>query len=153
MESLESKLDRLSPGERREVEDFVDFLIQRAEGIRVTVQVAPASRDIQQPAKSIAPPLITADPIVPEEPAAYIPPHEISASPEPVLPAAEPAQPSLIREIETDDGLLDYGRFEKAASPAPFPPSPADEAVKKVRRKLIQKSEQASKNQMLDWID
>ena len=34
MESLESKLDRLSPEQRREVEDFVDFLIQRAEGIR-----------------------------------------------------------------------------------------------------------------------
>ena len=44
MESLENKLDRLTPDQRREVEDFVDFLIQRAEGIHVTVQVAPASR-------------------------------------------------------------------------------------------------------------
>ena len=82
MDSLDSKLDRLSAEQRREVEDFVDFLIQRAEGNRVTVQVAPASRDPQQPAKSIAPPLITADPVVPDEPAAYTAPHEIPAVPE-----------------------------------------------------------------------
>ena len=37
MDSLESKLDRLSAEQAREAEDFIDFLIQRAEGIRVTV--------------------------------------------------------------------------------------------------------------------
>ena len=37
------------------------------------------------------------------------------------------------------DGYFDYGKFEKAASPAPLPPSPADAAVKKVKRKLSQK--------------
>jgi len=155
MESLESKLDRLSPDQRREVEDFVDYLIQRAEGIRVTVQVAPASRDAAPSLKSVAPPLITADPVVPEEPAAYPAPHEIPASPELIQPAAaDPVpQPPLVQEIETDDGLLDYGRFEKAAAAkAPLPPSPADAAIQKVKRKLIQKSE-AEKNQMLDWID
>ena len=67
MESLESKLDRLSPDQRREVEDFVDFLIQRAEGIRVTVQVA--SHDVPSLAKSVAPPLITPDSVPVEEPA------------------------------------------------------------------------------------
>ena len=30
MESLESKLDRLSPEQRKEVEDFVDFLLFRS---------------------------------------------------------------------------------------------------------------------------
>jgi hypothetical protein len=158
MESLESKLDRLTPGERREVEDFVDFLIQRAEGIRAPVPVASALPVMSAPARSIAPPLITADPVVPDEPAAYPAPHEIPAAPELIQPAAaEPAsQPRapLIREIETDDGLLDYGRFEKAAAAAkaPLPPSPADAAIQKVKRKLIQKSE-PEKNQMLDWID
>ena len=29
MESLESKLDRLTPEQRREIEDFVDFLLHR----------------------------------------------------------------------------------------------------------------------------
>ena len=155
MESLESKLDRLSPDQRREVEDFVDFLIQRAEGIRVTVQVSPASRDTVLPARSIAPPLISADPVVPEEPGAYPVPHEIPAPPVQSLLAADPTpQSPLVQEIETDDGLLDYGRFEKSAvvAKAQFPPSPADVAVQKVKRKLIQKSE-AQKNQMLDWID
>ncbi|WP_292370427.1 hypothetical protein [Methanoregula sp. UBA64] len=157
MESLESKLDRLTPGERREVEDFVDFLIQRAEGMRAPAPVVPAFRDTSAPARSIAPPLITADPVVPDEPVAYPAPapHEIPAAPELIQPAASPApQPPLVLEIETDDGLLDYGRFEKgaAAARAPLPPSPADAAIQKVKRKLIQKSE-PPKNQMLDWID
>lgn len=152
MESLESKLDRLSPDQRREVEDFVDFLIQRAEGIRVTVQVAPASRDALPSIKSVAPPLIMADPVVPEEPP-VLPPREevLPAAPEPV----QGAGPSpAIHEIETDDGYLDYGKFEKTAPAprAPLPPSPADAAVQKVKRRLIQKSE-AQKDKMLDWID
>ena len=148
MESLESKLDRLSPEQRREVEDFVDFLIQRVEGIRVTVQL-PFHDPI--PAKSIAPPLITPDPAPAEE----LP---VPESREEVLPAAaaEPVQeaeaPAAVHEIETDDGLLDYGKFERAAA-APLPPSPADAAVQKVKRKLIQKSEQAEKTRLLDWID
>jgi len=151
MESLESKLDHLSPEQRREVEDFVDFLIQRAEGIRVTVQVAPVSRDTVLPARSIAPPLITADPLPAEEPAlppareAYVPP----AVPAPVH---EDATPAVIQEIAVDDGYFDYGKFEKAAVPVPLPPSPADEVIKKVKRKLIQKSE-ANKTQLLEWID
>ncbi|HVP95603.1 hypothetical protein [Methanoregula sp.] len=149
METLENKLDRLSAEQRREVEDFVDFLIQRVEGIRVTVQLP--SHD-QPPAKSIAPPLITPDPAPAEDPAVPLPREEvIAAAPEPVHEAEAPV---AIHEIETDDGLLDYGKFEKAPAPAsPFPPSPADAAVQKVKRKLIQKSEQASKNQLLDWID
>jgi len=149
MDTLESKLDRLSVEQRREVEDFVDFLIQRAEGIRVTVQLP--SHDLS-PAKSIAPPLITPDPVPVEEPPVspareYVPP----AAPEPVHEAEAPV---AIHEIETDDGLLDYGKFERAAAaPAPLPISPADAAVQKVKRKLIQKSEQADKNRLLDWID
>jgi len=157
MESLESKLDRLTPGERREVEDFVDFLIQRAEGMRGPAPVVPVFRDTSAPARSIAPPLITADPVMPDEPVAYPAPapHEIPASPELIQPAAaEPSsRPSPIQEIETDDGFLDYGKFEKVVpARAPLPPSPADAAIQKVKRKLIQKSE-PPKNQMLDWID
>jgi len=155
MDSLENKLDRLSPDQRREVEDFVDFLIQRAEGIRVTVQVA--SHDAPSLYKSIAPPLIAPDPVPPEDPAALPRPSEY-APPVAAVPVNEAESPEVIREIgagaakETPDGYLDYGMFEKTA-PAPLPPSPADEAIKKVKRKLIQKSEQASKTQLLDWID
>ena len=67
MDSLESKLDRLSAEQRREAEDFIDFLIQRAEGIRVTVQLP--SHDVSPAMKSVAPPLITPDPVTVEEPA------------------------------------------------------------------------------------
>ena len=155
MESLDSKLDRLSQDQRREVEDFVDFLIQRAEGIRVTVQLA--SHDAPPVAKSIAPPLIVPDPVPTEEPTVPLPredPAQVAAD-----PVHETEPPAAHDEIagaggeETSDGYFDYGKFEKAASPAPHLPSPADEAVQKVKRKLIQKSEQASKNQLLDWID
>jgi hypothetical protein len=155
MESLESKLERLTPEQRREVEDFVDFLIQRAEGIRVTVQVAPVSRDTVLPARSIAPPLISADPVPAEEPAlppvrdAYVPPAAAA-------PAQESPVPAVIQEIAVDDGsdgYFDYGKFEKSVpAKAPLPPSPADAAIQKVKRKLIEKSE-ASKNQLLDWVD
>jgi hypothetical protein len=154
MESLENKLDRLSPDQRREVEDFVDFLIQRAEGIHVTVQVA--SHEATALTKSVAPPLIAPDPVPVEEP--VIPRPREDASPA-AMPVHEAEPPAVIQEIavddgsDTSDGYFDYGKFEKAASPAPLPPSPADEAVKKVKRKLIQKSEQASKTQLLDWID
>jgi uncharacterized membrane protein len=147
MDTLESKLDHLSPEQRREVEDFVDFLIQRAEGIRVTVQLP--SHD-PSPAKSIAPPLITPDPAPVEEPPAPLPREDAPAAAHEAVPEAEPQ--AAVHEIETDDGLLDYGKFERTA-PAPVLPSPADAAVQKVKRKLIQKSEQASENQLLDWID
>jgi hypothetical protein len=155
MESLESKLDHLAPDQRREVEDFVDFLIQRAEGIRVTVQVA--SHEAPALPKSVAPPLISSDPVPVEEPAILQP--RADAPPAAVMPVHEAEPPAVIQEIAGDDGsdssdgYFDYGRFEKTAPPAPLPPSPADETIKKVKRKLIQKSEQVSKNQLLDWID
>ncbi len=150
MDSLESKLDRLSAEQRREAEDFVDFLIQRAEGIRVTVQLP--SHDVLPALKSVAPPLITPDPVTVEELAVSLPREDAPAAAHEAVPEAEPQ--AAVHEIETDDGLLDYGKFERtAAAPAPLPPSPADAAVQKVKRKLIQKSEQVSKNQLLDWMD
>ena len=80
------------------------------------------------------------------------------APPAAVTPVHEADTPAVIQEIAVDDGsdssdgYFDYGRFEKSAPPAPLPPSPADEAVKKVKRKLIQKSE-VNKTQLLEWID
>ena len=60
------------------------------------------------------------------------------ASPAAVMLVHEAESPAVIQEIAVDDGsdgYFDYGKFEKAASPAPLPPSPADEAVKKVKEK------------------
>ncbi|MGB8892424.1 MAG: hypothetical protein WCC86_10205 [Methanoregula sp.] len=152
MDPLENKLDRLSPEQRREVEDFVDFLIQRAEGIRVTIQLA--SHDASQPLKSVAPPLISPDPISSDD--ASVPPmRDVNNS----SAAFPPTHEVLVHEIAGTDGentseeYFEYGKFEKSPSPALFPPSPADAAVQKVKKKLIQKSEQVSKDKFLDWID
>jgi len=149
METLENKLDRLSAEQRREVEDFVDFLIQRAEGIRVTVQLAPHDAPST---KSAAPPLIISDPVPQEdhgheisEPAIG---HDANSENEPLGKVHEISEPD-----GSADGFFDYGRFEKSQSNAQPSPSPADAAVQKVKKKLIEKSEQESKNLLLDWID
>ncbi|MGA2104589.1 hypothetical protein [Methanoregula sp.] len=156
MESLESKLDRLSPEQRREVEDFVDFLIQRAEGIRVTIQLA--SHDASPSLKSVAPPLISPD-LVPSDDGT-VPPSRDGINSSPASQPIHESEPSvLVHEIAgtdgdtTPDGYFEYGKFEKSTTPAPITPSPADMAVQKVKRKLIQKSEQVSKDKLLDWID
>jgi hypothetical protein len=148
MESLESKLDRLLPDQRREVEDFVDFLLYRSgspQGIpgptaRIPTDVKPAA-----PVIPVMAPMIMQEtlPVVVHEQNTR---HEVSS------PAGIPEdQYSPIQEItvEVDDRIsrdyMDYGQFERS--------SPATEAVKKVKAKLIQKSEQDKSHHLLDWID
>jgi hypothetical protein len=41
---------------------------------------------------------------------------------------------------------MDYGQFDKQ-------PSPATEAVKKVRRKIIAREGQEKPRHLLDWVD
>ena len=147
MESLESKLDRLKPEQRKEVEDFVDFLILRSGKTPESPATAPVPSQIP---KVAPPPLIVPEPVhTPENP----PPKEydtISAenSSGPVL--AE--QATSIQEIETgsDDGItrdyMDYGQFEQQSSPAII-------AVKKVKEKLQKHKEQEKPRISLDWID
>ncbi|MFA5331029.1 MAG: hypothetical protein WC342_01500 [Methanoregula sp.] len=159
MDSLENKLDRLSPQDRREVEDFVDFLLQRSGGAAtLPVMVNP------QPAYQ-APPVMKAAPvplILPET----LPADDVQETRAPApairtvvqvkpLPRNEETAPS-IQEItvgdDRSDNYLDYGKYERPA-PVQLPPSPADEAIKKVKIKLIKKGETDSKTKLLDWID
>jgi len=145
MESLESRLDRLSPEQRREVEDFVDFLIQRSG----TVAPAPAVPMVSPP------PLITIAP-------PPIPLQEPSPAPEPaktqarVQESPDPAPQEnpvvlLMQEIALDDprtnDYMDYGKYE------PPPPSLATEAVKRVKEKISRKKAHDTGNPILDWID
>ena len=149
MESLESKIDRLSPEQRREVEDFVDFLLYR---------YGPAS--VSQPINQPSPPALNGapPPLTMIEPV-HIVEYPVSRSPDP-SPAYD-REPSaagnsdsspVIQEIGggTDDlvshDYMDYGRFEQQ-------PSPAAEAVKKVKAKLSRSEEQNKSNHLLDWID
>lgn len=150
MESLESKLDRLSPEQRKEAEDFVDFLLSRSG----QVPVVPAVSGSMLPAVSAAPP-----PLSLSEPAAHVPRMDAAGLQEqvpgecpsvPVYPD-EPASAPFheigggIHDPVTSD-YMDYGRFERE-------PSPADEAVKKIRKKIIAREGQDKPRHLLDWVD
>ncbi|MFA6224603.1 MAG: hypothetical protein WC620_00110 [Methanoregula sp.] len=148
MESLESKLDRLSPDQRREVEDFVDFLLYRSgspQGVFSPTTVNP-------PVIKSAPPVIPvmAPMIMQETPPVVVQEQNIRQE-EPSSEGVSEEYSSPIRAItvEVEDRIsrdyMDYGQFEQQ--------SPATEAVRKVKAKLIQKSEQDTSRHLLDWID
>ncbi|MEI7857300.1 MAG: hypothetical protein WCH85_07340 [Methanomicrobiales archaeon] len=147
MESLESKLDRLSPDRRREVEDFVDFLLYRSGSPQgVSSQTA-----VNQPVKPAPPVIPVMAPMMMQETPPVVVHEQDTRQDEPSYGGVPGEYSSLIHEItvEVEDRIsrdyLDYGQFEQQLSPA-------TEAVRKVRTKLIQKSEQ-EKSHHLDWID
>jgi hypothetical protein len=153
MDTLAGKLDRLSPEQRHEVEDFVDFLIQRSEGISVTVQINPL-QSTSAP-KAVPPPFIASESVHPDEhPAAETPDKVLSG--EPVSPSVSAeSEDSPIHEIAGRDGdnltreYMDYGQFERPA-PAPFP---ADAAVQRVKAKISRHAGEEKPGKLLDWID
>ena len=59
MESLESKLERLTPVQRQEVEDFVDFLLSRSGMIRDIPRPLP----VTPPLNGAPPPLTLIEPV------------------------------------------------------------------------------------------
>ena len=145
MESLESKLDRLSPEQRREVEDFVDFLLYRAGSPQGEYNPPTVNPLILKSAPSAIPVMA---PII-ETPQVVV--HEQNIRQTPSSFGVSDEHYSTIQEItvEVDDPIsrdyMDYGQFEQQ--------SPAIEAVKKVKAKVIQKSEQDKSRHLLDWID
>lgn len=149
MESLESKLDRLSADQRREVEDFVDFLLYRSGSPQGTFNQTP----VNPPVLKSAPPVIPVmDPMTIQETPLVVVRQQNIRQEEPSFLGASEKYYSPIQEItvEVEDRIsrdyMDYGHFEQQ--------SPATEAVKKVKAKLIQKSEQQDKSRhLLDWID
>jgi hypothetical protein len=152
MESLESRLCRLSPEQQKEVEDFIDFLLQR-QGERTESPPTPAAA--AQPAAAIAPPPLTA-----QEPAREIPSAGINdlirGQTAPVVQQNVDPATLLIQEIasEKEDILtadyMDYGKFEPAPAP---PPSPATEAVQRVKIRLSGKKARDPANNVLEWIE
>ena len=149
MESLESKLDRLSPDQRREIEDFVDFLLYRSGSPQGVYNPNMTNPQVIKTAPPVIP--VMAPMIIQETPPVGV--REQNAREEaPSSFGVSEEQYSPIQEItvEVDDHIsrnyLDYGRFEQESSPA-------TEAVKKVKAKLIQKSEQDTSRHLLDWVD
>jgi hypothetical protein len=154
VESLENKLDHLTPEQRREVEDFVDFLIQRSGGISVTVQINPSpSPSVPKP---VPPPFIASEPAHLDEPRAAGTPDNVFPG-EPVSPpSSTESEVSPVHEISGGDSdnltrdYMDYGQFEQQAPD----PSTADAAVKRVKAKISKRAEEEKPgNNLLDWID
>jgi len=146
MESLERKLDRLSPEQRKEVEDFVDFLLFRSGGI----QESPASAQVPvQTRNSAPPPLILQEPVHVQDP-----PFKDSTITSPgsasVPVTQEGAGPFQEIVPGSDDRItrdyMDYGQFDRTSSPASI-------AVKKVKEKLQRLAENERPRVSLDWID
>ena len=148
MESLESKLDRLSPEHRREIEDFVDFLLYRSGSPQGVYGQTTALPPVAKPAPPVIP--VMAPMILQETP--QVPVHEQNIRHEESSSlgmSEEHYSPIQEITVEVDDQIsrnyMDYGQFERS--------SPAIEAVKKVKAKMIQKSEQDKSRHLLDWID
>jgi hypothetical protein len=134
MESLESKLERLSPDQLKEAEDFVDFLLLRS-GNSPYIQVPP----LQVPSMvGVAPPVLTC----PE------PEHPSLASTSELKETGDPGDnpaPAGPGDWITRD-YMDYGQFEQQ-------PPPTTEVIKKVKAKNVQHGEPEKSRQLLDWID
>jgi hypothetical protein len=148
MESLESKLDRLTTDQRKEVEDFVDFLMCRSGNSHES----PGAATVLPSSQNVAPPPLTLpEPVhVPENPPVkgYESLHGERSS----LPVRNEEQATPFQEIivggddRVSHGYLDYGEFEQH-------PSPAMVAVKNVKEKLKQNEEHEKPRELLDWID
>jgi len=144
-DSLENRLERLSPEQRRSVEDYIDFLLSR-----------PSAQIMNQGTPAAAPPpLLTLHEM--EQPGTSLP----ACPQEPVLiPLDDSArtketEPFGIQEITTEredtssGGYMDYGKFEL---PQKSPPSPADEAVRRVKGKLDRKKGDKPADSLLEWV-
>jgi len=144
MESLESKLDRLTPEQHKEVEDFVDFLLFRS-GI---VQESPPALPVPPRILNAAPPLFVQEPVhIPENPPMKSDaiPVENSSGPGPAEQTAPFHEISAPNDDRIARDYMDYGQFDRA-------PSPAITAVKKVKERLEKQEEEKKPRVSLDWI-
>jgi len=151
MESLESKLERLSPVQRKEVEDFVDYLIFRSGDPQPVPRMIPQA----PPILSSASPALETVPLPTTLAPVASPPQMQDLLLQDPIPSSTPAfrrDPAPVQEARSggDDWIardyIDYGQFEQA-------PSPATEAVKKVKQKISRREEQEKSPHLLDWID
>lgn len=148
MESLESKLDRLSPEQRKEIEDFVDFLLLRAVQVRTPSDTSRES----VPVRNLAPPPLTLiEPVhVMETPPVRLQDlvrtddHEVRAARDEPVPVSFQEICGGSDRITHD--YMDYGQFEHQ-------PSPATEAVKKIKRKIVAREGEEKPRHLLDWVD
>jgi hypothetical protein len=149
MESLESKLDRLSPEQRKETEDFVEFLLSRS-GRACALSNASCAPSLVL--NAAPPPLTLIEPV-----------HGVETRPVGLQdhartddragpPASDEEVCAPFQEIGggrpdlISHDYMDYGQFEKQSSPA-------TEAVRKVKAKLGKSEEREKPRHLLDWVD
>jgi hypothetical protein len=150
MESLESKLDRLSLEQQKEIEDFVDFLLSRSGPVCIT----PNASCNPPPVLNVAPPpLSLIEPVHGGETRPFRLQDLASTDDQAAQPAGDNAGSVPLQEIggggvpdRVSHDYMDYGQFEKQTSPA-------TEAVKKVKRKIIAREQQERPRHLLDWVD
>jgi hypothetical protein len=150
MESLESKLDRLSPEQRKETEDFVDFLLSRSGQVCIPPDI---SLDLPLVLRVAPPPLTIIKPAQGGETRPPVQHQGRARSLERVPPAGgDKAVSSSFHEIGgglqdwISHDYMDYGEFEKQSSPA-------IEAVRKVKAKLGKSGDREKSRHLLDWVD
>ncbi len=141
MESLGRKLEQLSGEQRREVEDFIDFLLSRTRDGPARGGSDPVPAPYQQ---DPLPPLILPEPVARLEtglPCTGAEGEGNPAGPEPAFREIARGGPG-----RSSGEYMDYGKFE-------VPPSPATEAVEKVKRRIIARESRDRPRDILDWVD
>jgi len=141
MEPLESRMARLTPEQRMEVEDFVDFLL-----LKNNFRQNPPAVPSPAPILMNAPPVLSAEP-VPAVPAMQMENPLIHE--EPHLPeSGHDPGPFSLQEIADsgEDGYMDYGKYEQVAIPAAG-------SEKSVKRKVIAREAEGKSRHLLDWVD
>lgn len=146
MESLKRKLERLSPEQQKEVEDFADFLLRHPK--------TPPSLPIY-PDATPHPPVVAPPPLTVQEPASAREPIKVydlirKQEPSSSAPQEDPIT-LLMQEIAVDDSLTEDSMDDRKYEPPPS--SPATEAVQRVKEKLSQHKENDPAKKMLEWID
>ena len=149
MDSLENKLERLMPGQRREVEDFVDFLLQQSNtspAPMIPVPLAPHMMDV-------APPPLTREEPPETSGASRINIHDVILASGSADPTCEESTPLAVEIDPNDDYIthdyMDYGQFDQSSRQ----PSQSTEAVRNVKMKMSRKDKEDRTSQLLDWID
>lgn len=141
MEPLESRMRRLTPEQRMEVEDFVDFLL-----LKNNFRQDPPAVSFPSPVLMNTPPVLSA------EPAPAVSALQMSAPliHEEGCPTGDGPVPesSPIQEIVDvgEDGYMDYGRFEQAAASEKEP-------EKSAKRTVIARETREKSGHLLEWVD
>ena len=134
-------MERLTPEQRMEVEDFVDFLL-----LKNNFRQNPSAVSSPSPILMNAPPILSAEP-APAVSALQVSASLIHEEGGPIGDGSVP-ESSPIQEIVDvgEDGYMDYGRFEQAAAPEREP-------EKSVKRKVIARETREKSGHLLEWVD